>query len=58
MHGQKNTQICDAKQTKQVHLFKNTKIKLCKCNAVICITKSETTHLFQCDYTRCCIIQY
>jgi len=32
--------ICDAKQTKQVHQYKNKKIKLYKCNAAIWYNKT------------------
>jgi len=28
MHGQQNVKICNAKQAKQVHQYKNTEIKL------------------------------
>ena len=35
MHGQQNVKICDAKQAKQVHQYKSTKIKLYKSNAAI-----------------------
>ena len=35
MHGQQKTRICDAKQTKQIHQYKNSKIKLYKGNAAI-----------------------
>ena len=40
MHGQQNIKICDAKQTKQVQQYKNTKIKLCKSNAAIWYNKT------------------
>ena len=37
MHGQQNIKICDAKQ---VHQYKNTKIKLYKSNAAIWCNKT------------------
>ena len=40
MHGQQNIKICDAQQAKQVHQFKNTKIKLYKSNAAIWYNKT------------------
>ena len=40
MHGQQNIKIGDAKQAKQVHQYKNTKIKLYKCNAAIWCKKN------------------
>jgi len=33
MHGQQNIKICDAKKAKQVHQYKNPKIKFYKNNA-------------------------
>ena len=38
MNGQQNFKIGDAKQAKQVHQYKNTKIKLYKSNAAIWYT--------------------
>jgi len=35
MHGQQNIKICDANQAKQVHHYKNIKIKSYKSNAAI-----------------------
>ena len=35
MHGQQNVKICDANQAKQIHQYKNTKMKLYKSTAVI-----------------------
>jgi len=40
MHGQQNVNICDAKQAKQVHQYKNTKTKLYKSNAAIWYDKN------------------
>ena len=40
MHGQQNIKIYDAKQTKQVYQYKNTKIKLYKSNAAIWYNKT------------------
>jgi len=40
MHGQQNLKICDAKQAKQVHQYKNTEIKLYKSNAAIWYSKT------------------
>jgi len=40
MHGQQNIKICDAKQAKQVHQYKTTKIKLYKSNAAIWYNKT------------------
>jgi len=35
MHGQQNIKMCEAKQTKQVHQYKNSKIKLYESNTAI-----------------------
>ena len=40
MRGQQNIKICDAKQAKQVHQYKNTKKKLYKTNAAIRYNKT------------------
>ena len=40
MDGQQNIKICDAKQAKQVHQYKNTKIKFYKSNAAIWYNKT------------------
>ena len=39
MYCQQNLKMCDEKQAKQVHQYRNTKIKLYKSNAAIGITK-------------------
>ena len=41
MHGQQNVKICDAKQAKQVHQYKNTKKNLYKSNAAIWCNKTS-----------------
>ena len=64
----------DTKQTNQVQQYKNTKIKLYKCNAAIWYNKpcrirqlipacfnirvNGNNPSCQCDDTRCCIIQF
>ena len=40
MHDQQNVEICDAKQAKQVHQYKNTNIKLYKSNGAIWYNKT------------------
>jgi len=40
MHDQQNIKICDVKQAKQVHHYKNAKIKLYKSNAAIWYNKT------------------
>jgi len=40
MHGQQNITICDAKQAKQTHQYKNIKTKLYKNNAAIWYNKT------------------
>ena len=52
MDGQQNIKICDAKQAKQVHQYKNTKTKLCKSNAAIWYNK--TSRLYK--NTRTCAL--
>jgi hypothetical protein len=53
MHGQKNINLCDAKQ---VYQYKNTKIKLYKNNAAIWYNRTrKLLTCFQSDDTICSI---
>ena len=41
MHGQQHVKICTAKQAKDIHRYKTTKIKLCRTNAAIWFNKTR-----------------